>query len=418
MKLKTILSIAVIVVFAILAGGSVQETVMWIVGMAVALVLAAIIELTINTIKKNRRLKFIEKEKEEDSDFDRSVSIGDDKCKLYFDAGKQKVMIVAVTATGYDKRCVDDFGCPDISFAVYYSGTCFFAYDNIRRKLLTGSCDGETISYEVVSLFDVDNNRNVTVGDVPPLLKTVIPWWAKQYVALVDESHGLVAVCSEGKLDYVLNYVDSETLERKDMNVSSVNIEIIGKYLFIMDDFCKTLVIVRAGVQEVISYADIVKASYEENGIDFSSASTGRMVGGAVVGQMLMGTAGAVVGGLSGSKKQSKEVESMNVKILLRQNKKWCILGFNDRGKFKTDSKDGLDAYQQYRNDAMRACDTILLLIDKVSNSDATKNGHLASQSVDIPVSTADELIKLAKLRDDGVITDEDFQTLKSKLLK
>ena len=42
--------------------------------------------------------------------------------------------------------------------------------------------------------------------------------------------------------------------------------------------------------------------------------STGRTIGGAIVGGVLMGGAGAVVGGLSGDTKQKKEVKNMDIK--------------------------------------------------------------------------------------------------------
>ena len=53
---------------------------------------SAIITAIVKSINKKKRLQMIEKDERDSTDFDRSISIGDDRCKLYFDSAKKRVM--------------------------------------------------------------------------------------------------------------------------------------------------------------------------------------------------------------------------------------------------------------------------------------------------------------------------------------
>ena len=222
-----------------------------------------------------------------------------------------------------------------------------------------------------------------------------------------------MAISESGKVKDIFNYINASSLPKKTGKKSTINTKCVGNYLFIMDDFFKVLVLVGPGTREIINYSDIIEVSYEENGNQLYTKSAGRTIGGAIVGGVLMGGAGAVVGGLSGGSKQNKEIKNMDIKILLRNTSETtCILHFKDSDRaLKADS----DLYETYAKNANQAKDILSIIIDKSKQASAPIAQPITTASTS---SVADELAKLAKLKADGILTEEEFLTQKSKLLE
>ncbi|MBP5782803.1 MAG: SHOCT domain-containing protein [Bacteroidales bacterium] len=425
MKIKFFLSFLALVLFALLAGGSFDGEVIgiYIVLLLVMLGIVAVVSMIFNTIQSNNKKKrnqMIREDEQKSTDFDRSVFIGDDRCKLYFDASKKKVMIMRVMTEGIKKEYVDDFEYPGKNLATYTS-PAFYIYDPTRRKLLSGTYDDFDIIYQVTSLAENDNNKDVAVNNtILPRFRTLQtshnPATAyatkKLYNILIDECHGLMAISESGKVKDIFNYINASSLPKKTGKKSTINTKCVGDYLFIMDDFFKVLVLVGPGTREIINYSDIIEVSYEENGNQLYTKSAGRTIGGAIVGGVLMGGAGAVVGGLSGGSKQNKEIKNMDIKILLRNTSETtCILHFKDSDRaLKADS----DLYETYAKNANQAKDILSIIIDKSKQASAPIAQPITTASTS---SVADELAKLAKLKADGILTEEEFQAQKSKLL-
>jgi len=426
MKIKFFLSFLALVLFALLAGGSFDGEVIgiYIVLLLVMLGIVAVVSMIFNTIQSNNKKKrnqMIREDEQKSTDFDRSVFIGDDRCKLYFDASKKKVMIMRVMTEGIKKEYVDDFEYPGKNLATYTS-PAFYIYDPTRRKLLSGTYDDFDIIYQVTSLAENDNNKDVAVNNtILPRFRTLQtshnPATAyatkKLYNILIDECHGLMAISESGKVKDIFNYINASSLPKKTGKKSTINTKCVGNYLFIMDDFFKVLVLVGPGTREIINYSDIIEVSYEENGNQLYTKSAGRTIGGAIVGGVLMGGAGAVVGGLSGGSKQNKEIKNMDIKILLRNTSETtCILHFKDSDRaLKADS----DLYETYAKNANQAKDILSIIIDKSKQASAPIAQPITTASTS---SVADELAKLAKLKADGILTEEEFLTQKSKLLE
>ena len=168
-----------------------------------------------------------------------------------------------------------------------------------------------------------------------------------------------------------------------------------------------------------INYSDIIEVSYEENGETlFSSLSPS--IGGAIVGGALFGTAGAIVGGLGNkTTKQSRMVKNMDVKILLRNHRQASYtLNFKDtKGNLNTSIM--AMTYNRYLTNANQAKDLITVIIDKIKQQEQ-QNNKLAVQAAmnNKPGnSVADELTKLLKLKEAGVLSEEEFESQKAKLL-
>jgi hypothetical protein len=166
--------------------------------------------------------------------------------------------------------------------------------------------------------------------------------------------------------------------------------------------------------QEVFCYSKSSKVRFKYNNIveiemlidgDTTVSKKSASIGGAIAGGVLAGSIGAVMGGSAMGKTISKrEVSSIKIHILLRNCK--CdvfdieCLPF----KVKTDSS----TYQESYRKAQRIFDTLKLAIDKVR----TDVDVLQQASSDI-----EELKELAALKTQGLITEEEFATMKAKII-
>ena len=432
MKSKFIFSSLALLMFALLGGGSVDSDDMGvffviIIVIVAVVVIAAGITAMVQSHNKNKRLHMIKEDEEKSSDFDRSVFIGDDRLKIYFDSNKKQVMLMRITTESIKKEYVDDFEFPGKDLAKY-TNPAFYIYDPVKRRMLSGSYTDNIITHQITSISEKDNNKDVTVNNkIQPrfsslgnLLLASSGINEKVYHVLIEENRGLIAICESGKVGKVFNYINANSLPKKKGDKSTINTKEIGNYLFIMDDFFKVLVLIGRGTHEIFNYADIIEVSYEEDGNQLYTKSAGRTVGGAIVGGVLMGGAGAVVGGLSGASKQNKEVKSIDVKILLRStSRSSCVLHFNDANRIlKTKEDSDKSLYETYTKNANAAKDILSVIIDNAKQIQvSTPVAQPLVQQVPSSTSVADELTKLAKLKADGILTEDEFRTQKEKLL-
>lgn len=152
----------------------------------------------------------------------------------------------------------------------------------------------------------------------------------------------------------------------------------------------------------VYSYNDIADFELVENG--GSSGGLGR----ALVGGALLGMGGAIVGGSTGNK---SVVHSLQIKITTHDFDNPVILISLISTKMKTSSLN----YKIMQEQAQRIL-SILSII--VAQNKMLKEGEKSStNNVDKEKSIADELIKFKGLMDSGIITQEDFEKQKRRLL-
>ena len=431
MRSKFLLSSLALLIFALLGGGSITPDdmgvffVIIVVIVAVVVIAAGITEI-VQSHNKKKRLQMIKEDEESSADFDRSVFIGDDRMKIYFDSHKKQVMLMRVTTESIKKEYVDDFEFPGKDLAKY-TNPVFYIYDPVNRRLLSGSYSDSIISQQITSISEKDNNKDITVNNnIRPrfsslgnLILASAGIKEKIYHVLIEENRGLIAICESGKVSKVFNYINANSLPKKKGDKSTIDTKEIGSYLFVMDDFFKVLVLIGHGSHEIFNYADIIEVSYEENGNQLYTKSAGRTVGGAIVGGVLMGGAGAVVGGLSGASKQNKEVKSIDIKILLRStNRTSYVLHFNDANRLlKTKEDSDKTLYETYTKNANEAKDILSVIIDNAKRMAAQAAPVISQPATPQSISVADELTKLAKLKADGILTDEEFVAQKKLLL-
>ena len=124
MKAKFFLSTLALLLFALLGGGSINgdDIGAFIIASIVMIVVLSIVTAITSSVKsqnKDKRLRMIKEDEDNATDFDRSVFIGDDRCKIYFDSSKKQVMIMRVMTKGIKKEYVDDIEFPGKELATY-----------------------------------------------------------------------------------------------------------------------------------------------------------------------------------------------------------------------------------------------------------------------------------------------------------
>ena len=425
-KKESFIMTSVVLCYAILAGGSLSKSDMPLLiflGIFVALIIImAVIQSIIKDNNKKKRLNLTLDFEKKNTDFNLSDKIGDDRCVVYFDKAHESALIASITTEGVVNYSVDGFSKDVVAF----STGDFCAIDATQRKALLIKDHAKYRNFEVVDYTEKDLNQEIVSSNTfTPILEVFrmpidIDVFATLFV-LVEESYGYITLFTTYYYDS-FNYVAKDSIPFK--NKSSVIIKAIGAYIFVIDDFFKILTIIFPNRSNmIVSYNDIISVSYEEDGNILFSKSTGRTVGGAIVGGALLGGAGAVVGGLSGNTSQNKKVQNMSIKILVRNTKNPTIglkINLKDE-KFNTKDSASKINYDTRLEWANQIKDLISVLIDNSNQhtNDKYFKSEVNKEIVDSKkeMSIADELAKLAKLKETGVINNEEFNTLKSKLL-
>ncbi len=172
--------------------------------------------------------------------------------------------------------------------------------------------------------------------------------------------------------------------------------------------------------QYVLSYEDIISVELLEDNQVLSEKSSMRTIGGAVVGGVLAGGAGAIVGGLSGNTKQKQLHSSVVVKLLVRNvtMPTLTISCFDCQTMTlaKKPIKDGDSEMEIYKTGLAHAKQIVDLLHVIIDFVDKKQGAILPNQST--ALSIAEELSKLALLKEQGILTEEEFNQQKTRLLQ
>lgn len=153
---------------------------------------------------------------------------------------------------------------------------------------------------------------------------------------------------------------------------------------------------------------DILSVEVIEDGVTVTSTSRSNQIGGAVVGGLLAGGVGAVVGGLSAKTQTTSKIREVNLVVTVNDTTspvfKMQLLRWPD-GVDK-----GSPLYNQVIAIGQEWHGVIQVLIKR---AESQANHAQPSNSGFV----ADELKKLAELLQTGVISEEEFQSQKAKLL-
>lgn len=228
------------------------------------------------------------------------------------------------------------------------------------------------------------------------------------------------------------------TKAAEEFHISAKVVGVNNRYQFIVDDVDKNIIFMESTwKKKIIPFDKIMSVEMIENNTMVSSKSLGRTIGGALIGDIVAGRAGMIVGGLSGDSKQKKMVSKVEVVIKMRDfnDPALHILCFdanretsNTKKEIKLDDFVYGPMYKTGLEDATKIIELVGIIIDQMDQ--ATAQPQFAATSATAPAapvsdestnpstSIADEIKKLADLKNQGLITEEEFASLKSKLIK
>ncbi|MFR9498717.1 MAG: SHOCT domain-containing protein [Rikenellaceae bacterium] len=157
-----------------------------------------------------------------------------------------------------------------------------------------------------------------------------------------------------------------------------------------------------------INFSSIVAVEQIKNGSTIYQKSTSGAIGRALVGGVLAGGAGAIVGGSTAKQKGEERCTSLLTKIQLNDitNPSFEVVWVKIDGE-GFGNIESLPIYAQ----AQQTLDMIKAII---ATNEAVAN---EVTQVDSSSNVADEIIKLHKLMTDNIITKEEFEAQKKKIL-
>lgn len=162
------------------------------------------------------------------------------------------------------------------------------------------------------------------------------------------------------------------------------------------NDNTKLLLISPKFNPQLITYDSILDYELLENGNTVINKSG---VGRALVGGVLFGGIGAIVGGVTGKKTITSKIKSIKIKIVTKNNKIYFINLLN------IEVKNTSMIYKVAYENAQK----ILSKLDMINT--------FYSDESPTNLSVADELSKLNSLLKEGILTQEEFESQKNKLL-
>lgn len=168
------------------------------------------------------------------------------------------------------------------------------------------------------------------------------------------------------------------------------------------------------GNKHIVAFSDVLDTELIQDGVQVSSRSLTGTIGGAILGGALAGGAGSIVGSSLASSKLGTKVNSIKVRVKMRDitHPSFDIVIYNgDIGELDTSKDNGLQLYEKiYLEDARKVMDFFTAVIEEAQRGSMSSSKHPT-------MSIADELKKLATLRDEGTITEQEFKELKRNIL-
>lgn len=163
----------------------------------------------------------------------------------------------------------------------------------------------------------------------------------------------------------------------------------------------------------IYSYRDILSSEIIEDGESFISTSRTSQVGGMLVGGLLLGGVGALVGGLTGKKVNKQKIDRLQLRVVVNDTSNPSFV--LNLLQFRTKKRSLL--YNQAIDKAKHWHDVISVMIRQADDEDKKNEKAEKQQDTKSQISVADELHKFSDLLKQGLITQEDFNKQKEKLL-
>jgi hypothetical protein len=158
--------------------------------------------------------------------------------------------------------------------------------------------------------------------------------------------------------------------------------------------------------------SDVASVEVLKDGASITSTNRGSQLVGAAVGDLLLGPAGLLLGGLSGSKRTRSTIHSVAMKVIVDDR----AAPFHVIEFFKSPDKNGTDAKSPRITPSLARADHFHALMVTALRRVTWSIGQSATAALP-PANTADLLGKLWELRQAGALTDEEFASQKGQLI-
>ena len=206
--------------------------------------------------------------------------------------------------------------------------------------------------------------------------------------------------------EFSLNFPYVRTFENFNLTKAEILKNTSDACLYAIDEQNKVIVIANLSQNKCSQFKldDIIKFELLEDNSTVLKKSLVGTIGRSIVGGVLAGGVGAVIGGTTGKSSVNKTPESIVIKFYLKdtQNPSFTFVILESH---KCSKSDKIKFAPIAKNFAMNLCDTITSY--KAQQED---NKGEATSNIDL-------LTKLADLKEKGLLTEEEFNTEKKKLL-
>ncbi|WP_119966699.1 SHOCT domain-containing protein [Simplicispira lacusdiani] len=161
----------------------------------------------------------------------------------------------------------------------------------------------------------------------------------------------------------------------------------------------------------VFVYKNLLSSEIFEDGATVTKTVRSSQLGGALIGGLALGGVGAIIGGLSGKTQTSGKIKKIDLRLTVNDTTN----PLHDINFLDLETKKDGFIYKQAIQQARHWHGLIEVLIKRADLEDKAASTNDAPK---LPSgSVADELKKLAELRDAGVLSIEEFQQQKARLL-
>lgn len=204
-----------------------------------------------------------------------------------------------------------------------------------------------------------------------------------------------------------------------------VEAKVIGlnnSYMFLVDNGKRQIVYMDTPDHAVkIPFANVIGVYLNIDDNVITKQSLGKAIGRAAVGSMIAGRTGILLGAMSVESYQVKKVKKVEVVIQLRNFRDTslhidCFDAWRDTDhaaeQVNPAKKSIREMYEKGCDDAKRITELIGVIIDYNSNAELYDDDDDNSE-----MSLAERIQKLGELRDEGLITDEEFDSLKKQII-
>lgn len=166
---------------------------------------------------------------------------------------------------------------------------------------------------------------------------------------------------------------------------------------------------------ETIPYRDLLSSEIFEDGKTTTRTSRSSQFGSALIGGLALGGVGAIIGGLSGRKTSTNQINKIDLRITINKTD----TPVHDVNFMNVEGRGSELVYPGAISKARHWQGLLEVIIRRADEEDKIKERENAERTIknSNKASVADELLKLAELKKQGVISDEEFASQKEKLL-